>query len=499
MIGLLHHVHINLRLHFRNRMALIYGYLFPLIFLLTYWVLYRYERVPLSAHMGELLTLSVLGGACFGLPTSLVSERERGVWRRYRLLPIATADLVAGNLIARYILLISAGVLQLILALSIGMPMPLHLMDLLLAFTCASFAFLGLGLMIAALADTVPAVQALGQCIFLPMLIIGGVAVPLTALPEWAQHLSSYFPGRYAVAAMQSSVTGTGIGSMQFSLLALGLIGSGGYVSGIKLFRWDLGERSAARHKGWLVVTLATWVGAGLLAESRELITGSPPSAPAASNVLSPDSLLTKQSASSSSAQLRSTLVYEKSRVIAPAAEDVKTTSTPNIPAADKSSWQSVTRQTINEQLIFDQLPPDSGIVTPIASKGQEPSPDVINSLNRLQNSLDNWQPGKVPDLLQRVRNYLTIAAIVDVLQDPREPYLPLIIFTRLQQDIAMDDLIKILYWIAVNPDAGDDLSATQLQPLGIQAASDRREVHTRVGIYSVKLLGRLLNRIPTE
>ncbi len=67
----------SLRLHFRNRMALVYGFLFPLVFLIAFWVLYRHDRVPLVRHMGELLTVSILGGACFGLPTTLVSERER--------------------------------------------------------------------------------------------------------------------------------------------------------------------------------------------------------------------------------------------------------------------------------------------------------------------------------------------------------------------------------------------------------------------------------------
>src|SRR4026208_1406320 len=85
---------ISLTLHYRNRMALIYSYLFPLIFLLAYWVLYRYENAPLARHVGELLTVSVLGGACFGLPTTMVSERERGVWRRYRLWAGAGGTLV---------------------------------------------------------------------------------------------------------------------------------------------------------------------------------------------------------------------------------------------------------------------------------------------------------------------------------------------------------------------------------------------------------------------
>src|SRR5262245_33735480 len=220
-----HHVLISLRLYFRNKMALIYGYLFPTIFLVAFWVLYRYEKVPLARHLGELLTIAVLGGACFGLPTSTVSERERGVWRRYRLAPVATGALVASTIVVRYVILITAGLLQLLLARAIGMPWPQHPIELAIAFTFVSFAFLGLGLVIATLADNVPAVQALGQCIFLPMLIIGGVAVPLSSLPSWAQHLSAFFPGRYAVEAIQACVTGAGLTSVRLSLLPPRLIG----------------------------------------------------------------------------------------------------------------------------------------------------------------------------------------------------------------------------------------------------------------------------------
>ena len=191
-------------------MALLYSYLFPTIFLVAFWVLYRFEEVPLVRHVGELLTVTALGGACFGLPTTMVSERERGVWRRYRLTPVSTATLVSGTVAARYILLVVAALLQLVLALGLGMPLPRHPLDLFVAFTVVAFAFIGLGLVIAMMADNVPAVQALGQCIFLPMLIIGGVAVPLASLPDWAQRLSGFFPGRYAVEALQSCVTEAG-------------------------------------------------------------------------------------------------------------------------------------------------------------------------------------------------------------------------------------------------------------------------------------------------
>ena len=161
MNALAHQLAINIKLHLRNRMALLYSYLFPTIFLVAFWVLYRFEDVPLIRHMGELLTVTALGGACFGLPTTMVSERERGVWRRYRLAPVPTATLVAGTVIARYLLLLAAGLLQLLIAMAIGMPIPRHPLELFVAFTFVSFAFIGLGLVIAMMADNVPAVQAL--------------------------------------------------------------------------------------------------------------------------------------------------------------------------------------------------------------------------------------------------------------------------------------------------------------------------------------------------
>ena len=88
MSVLLHLTMLSLRLNFRNRMAILYGYLFPLIFLVAFWAIYRNDPVLLALHVGQFLTVTVLGGACFGLPTTIVGERERGVWRRYVLAPV---------------------------------------------------------------------------------------------------------------------------------------------------------------------------------------------------------------------------------------------------------------------------------------------------------------------------------------------------------------------------------------------------------------------------
>jgi ABC-2 type transport system permease protein len=534
----------SLRLYFRNGMALVYGYAFPLIFLVAFYVLYRYERVPLARHMGELLTIAVLGGACFGLPTTLVSERERGVWRRYKLAPVPAGTLVASTMVARFLILVSAGLLQIGLAMAIGMPMPGHPGELLIAFTFVAFAFLGLGLVIATLADNVPAVQALGQCVFLPMLIIGGVAVPLASLPEWAQHLSAFFPGRYAVDAIQACVTGTGLAGSGFNLLALALIGAAGCLAGGKLFRWDAQQRFLAREgKAWVAAALAAWVMVGTLAESSGRVRIESPSAaadqtegsatsprPTAAAVpeatlvptptppsAEPDTEMQtrppEQTEARSPAPVPSPATAD-TPVSGPAGSNTQTEAVagPNLPPDSASRpipdplapsgppkrWQDVTLAHVDQDLTFDRLPPDSGIVTPVAPMADEPTDDIWETLGIVYEQLPNWAPGQVDDPVQRARNLLYLPAVIDISQMPMESFVPLAVFAHLEQAVPKDDLIKVLYWIALHPNDGSDAAVYQMQPLGIDTVpGDLEETRNRAAIYGVKLLGRLLGRRP--
>src|SRR6185436_8867635 len=88
--GFWHHLLISLKLNFRNPQAIVMGYIVPIFFLLAFGSIFNNKTYRMSDQMGQLLTISILGGACFGLPIAFVSERERGVWRRYKLTPMPT-------------------------------------------------------------------------------------------------------------------------------------------------------------------------------------------------------------------------------------------------------------------------------------------------------------------------------------------------------------------------------------------------------------------------
>jgi ABC-2 type transport system permease protein len=512
MNALLIHLGVSLRLHFRNRMALLYGYLFPLVFLVAFWVLYRHEKVPLLRHMGELFTVAVLGGACFGLPTTLVGERERGVWRRYRLTPVPTWALVGSTVLARFAILLSAGLLQLLVALALGMTPPAHPFDLAVVFSFVALAFIGLGLVIAALADTVPAVQALGQCIFLPMLIIGGVAVPLAALPPWAQHVSAFFPGRYAVEAVQACVNGRGLEATRFCLLALALSGGAGCLAAAKLFRWDAQQRFAAlRGKPWLGVALVAWVAVGLVAEWRGRIAvaadaevaapkavttaareasgpmaGAADSGPTAGHpapVPGPSPAPTAASRS----ELSPAAVLAPSPATPPA-------SAPAVPGKPEPEWMKITAK--DWEGLDYRVPPDHGIVSPIAPADEEPDDFVKEQVDKVRSRLATWPPGTEGDDLRCVRNLLYVAAVPDAIQMPVERHLPRVVYQHLLDSYPREKLTRILTYIALHPLEGpviDDISE-----LGIEGAvGDPMIARERAYLYAIKFIARLTGRRP--
>ncbi len=447
MKGFLTHLAVSWRLHLRNRMALAYGYVFPLMFLGVFLVLYRNEAVPLHRHLGELLTVTILGGACFGLPTTLVSEREQGVWRRYRLTPVPLGVLLTSTIVARFGIIASAGLLQLATALAFGLPMPTHPVALAAAFAVSALAFIGLGLLLAMLADTVPAVQALGQCVFLPMLVIGGVAVPLASLPEWAQRLANFFPGRYAVEAMQAAATGADLSALSFQLPVLALTGLAAALAAMKLFRWDLGQRFATlRGKGWLALILAVWLVAGSLAGVRD----------------------------------RGAVTV----VVAPAV----------VPADPLSPWKKLTPKDI--AALDLRGPGDYGVVAPFAPEDELPDAFAEEQVNAVRDALPDWEPGARGDDLQRVRNLLCVAAVADITQQASERYIPGVVLAHLQAVFPQEQLIKMLAWIALHPDEGTVLQ--DVSELGVAGtAGDPQLVRERSYYYAIKCIARLTGRLP--
>lgn len=273
--GFWQHVRMTLVLNCRNRQALIFGYVVPVFFLIAFVAIFGGSGKPeqMANTIAPLLVISVMGGACFGMPITLVNERDRGVWRRYRLTPLGSGTFISSTIVSRLVLVTSSAALQIALAMWIyGLGWPKQPLMFLAAFLLVSFAFIGIGLIIAAIANSIGAVQALGQSLFLPMIMIGGVGVPLMMLPDWAREFSRFLPGRYAMELIQRAYafdTSFDVewGRFKWRALVILLIGISATIAGWKLFRWEADQRHPRSAWLWVGLALATWVAAGVLSK----------------------------------------------------------------------------------------------------------------------------------------------------------------------------------------------------------------------------------------
>jgi ABC-2 type transport system permease protein len=435
--GYLYHLLLTLRLNFAAKQALVYGYVVPIFFLIAFGTIFRAGTPPLFHEMGQLITISALGGACFGMPTALVAERERGWWRRYRLLPRALVPLIASTLTARLILVASTAALQVVLArLIYGTPFPEHVGLFAAAYGLVAFAFLGLGLLVAALANDVPAVQALGQCVFLPLIMIGGVGVPLAVLPSWAQALAGFFPGRYSVDALQAGYSGDGGGlSLGYNFVALALIGAAAGFVGALLFRWDPGQKRGRRSRLWVALALVPWalVGAGALSSGHWRAVG------------------IDQAMGLTSAQI--------------------------------------------DSIDYRGLPPDDSAVTPLLSSLDHVEPEQRSRLDDLAERLKTWPPGRVANSTQAIRNLLSVAVFADLNEDPLEGAIARVVVDHLFATFTEGQLTHGLAWIIIHPDDG---TVPQHMPeLGLPGDIDGSIIRERSTLYAKKVLGRIRGQLP--
>lgn len=449
--GLGQHLLSTLRLNFRSRAPLVYGYLVPVFFLLAFGSVFRSGSPPLLHEMGQLLTITVLGGTCFGLPTAMVAERDRGVWRRYRLLPASARALVLSTTVARALLVGAAAMLQLALAWSVyRTPWPAHPGQFAVAFGAVCVAFLGVGLVIAMLADNVPAVQAIGQCVFLPMIIIGGVGVPLRSLPDWAQRVAGFLPGRYAVEALDACILpeGGGLGTAKFALGALGVIGAAAFVAGFGLFRWDVGPRPlGGAARGWIGLALGAWVAVGLAAEQGR--------------------------------------ARPKPAVVAKAGVAV-----PPMAAVPAEPWRGVTEAEV-AAVSFEGLTPDEGYYVPVARSLVGLPAEPRSRIGSIEDALAYWPPGRAGPLDQRVRDLLSVCAVADLVQDENEGEIAFVVFAQIRDVIPSAPVLeKVLAWVIGHP--GEGTVRVDVSEFGIEKAPDAGAVRDRCAAYARKLLWRL-------
>jgi ABC-2 type transport system permease protein len=188
------------------------------------------------AAIGAGIALAILGLSV--VPTALAGYREKGVLRRLATTPVRPASLLAAQLIV-YALAALFTVTVLVVAgdLLFGTPVPKLLPAFALTVVLGIAALFAIGLLVAALAPSGKAGNAIGMILFFPSLFLGGVYIPRETMPALLRSIGDYSPLGATLKTMRDAWMGTEPRIAQLAIMAAYAVVAG--LAAIRLFRWE--------------------------------------------------------------------------------------------------------------------------------------------------------------------------------------------------------------------------------------------------------------------
>lgn len=255
---------IDLRLALRDKSVLFFSYLFPLLF---FFAFAEFLDTPISHVVSMVLLMGILGNGLFGAGMRTVHDREDHILRRYKVAPIGSMHLLVASLITGWILYIPVVILMVGLAHFIyGMAIPERMVAFSVILTVGLVAFRALGLILAAVANSMQEVNILVQFFYSPMLFLSGALFPIAVLPHWVQLVAQYLPATYLVSGMQGVLLrDESLRQSAVPVAALVLTVLLGLFISAKLFRWEKQEKVPNSAKAWVLAVLAPFLLLGTL------------------------------------------------------------------------------------------------------------------------------------------------------------------------------------------------------------------------------------------
>jgi ABC-2 type transport system permease protein len=252
----------------RNPSMLMLNYTFPLGFYAMMGLIMTAIN-PLFAQsmVPAMVIFATMAAAILGLPSPLVESRDAGIYRSFKINGVPAPSILAIPALSTvfHVLIVSAIITITGPLLFKGLA-PVNwgafaLLTLLTAFTCA-----GLGALIGVISANARATVLWSQLIFLPSMLIGGVMMPLSVLPEGARRFSALLPTAHAMEAFLGLAYGQPT-TWDPARAVIVLLTSGVLAFGlaIYLFNWDTQNSARRGHPLMALLAFVPYVISALL------------------------------------------------------------------------------------------------------------------------------------------------------------------------------------------------------------------------------------------
>jgi hypothetical protein len=252
----------RIRLAMRNRAFFFFSLVMPLIFLfgaVTFFGRGRKEWV--GYILGAILTTTVMG-SFWGLSVQLVTFREQGILRRFRLAPLGAGPMLASSILSNYFLVLPVVAFEILVCRwAFHMHSWGNLWAIFLLVTVGSATFSALGLIVASVTNTMQETQMINNLIWMGFLFLSGATIPLAIFPAWLQRVALFIPAQYLATGLESAATRLATGHEvleDVAALLLGLVVA--FEVSRQLFRWEPEAKVPRNAKLWVLAALVPFL-----------------------------------------------------------------------------------------------------------------------------------------------------------------------------------------------------------------------------------------------
>ncbi len=256
----------NMQLTLRDRSVLFFNYLFPFIFFFAFAELFHAGTgAGIAYFVGTVLTMGILGNGLFGAGMRSVQDREANILRRFKVTPISPLPILVAAMVSGWLLYLPVpAVLIAIAHFQYAMPLPHNWISLFVMVTLGVCALRALGLILAAVTNTMQEAMIAIQVLYMMMLFLSGATIPSAILPKWAQTVAEFMPAAYLVSGFQGIFfrdqtildSGPAVGALVLSIVL-------GMFLAMQLFRWEKEEKIQPRKKLWVLAVLGPFLAMG--------------------------------------------------------------------------------------------------------------------------------------------------------------------------------------------------------------------------------------------
>lgn len=257
---------VRMRLALRNRAFIFFSLIFPLIFLFLFLGLFARSNVAAVPYMlASVLAITVMG-SFWGLSVQLVTFREQGILRRFRVAPVGPGALLASSILSNYILTLPTVAIEFELSRRIfHMQQWGNLGGIFLLITLGIVTFAALGLIIASVTNSTQETQVINQILWSAFLFLSGATLPLPMLPVWLQRFALFLPATYLVTGFERVMVGrVGVSQIGPEIIALSVSAAMAFFLSQQLFRWEPEAKVGPRAKALATATIVPFLLLGL-------------------------------------------------------------------------------------------------------------------------------------------------------------------------------------------------------------------------------------------